>query len=150
MAIINHPSKWDFTRMNALFAQQQVINPYSEWDFTRMKELGSAIKGEFDDRVNRQDLFDPVMGPFFNLPPIKSPSSDSVKKVVGGGMVVVGTGILAPGAGDAAAGVAGVLFFKHPLGFPAGVAIYNITGLGLVWIGYNWQQGYPTFQSPFG
>jgi len=118
-------------------------------------ESAASFKRAFDYDLNRigfkystQNPFDPVMKPIYQLKEFEVKSED-IKPFVGSGMVLLGTGILAPGAGDAAAALAGLAVFKHPIGAAVGVAIYNITGLGLVWIGYNWKVGRDTFETPF-
>lgn len=54
----------------------------------------------------------------------------------GAGMIVFGTGMLIPGPFDAVAFGLGVAAFKHPLGGPAGVAIYNAAAFGVIGVGF--------------
>ena len=130
MAFINPPSEWDFTGLRR-FLIGDGINPPSEWDFTGMQDTWDHYIG---DRYRRQDLFDPVMRPVWHTRSYDV-DADVVKNAVGVFMVGLGTGILIPGAGDVAAGAAGVIIFKHPLGAVLGIAAYNVTGVGLVMAG---------------
>jgi hypothetical protein len=78
-----------------------------------------------------QDPFFPVMNPVWVLP--KLPKFD--KKVVGAGLMVFGTGILLPGPLDLALAGAGFAL-GGPWGAVGALAIYNITAVGLIVVGY--------------
>ena len=132
MAFINPPSEWDFSGLRRfLIGDGNVINPPSEWNFTRMQDTWDHYIGH---RYRRQDLFDPVMRPVWHTRDYDI-DVDVVKNAVGIFMVGLGSGILVPGPGDIAAGAAGVIIFKHPIGSVLGVAAYNLTGVGLIWSG---------------
>ena len=81
-----------------------------------------------------QDPFDPVMRPVWQMRKFEI-DSDKVKQVAGTGMIVLGTGMLIPGPTDVAVGAAG-FYFGGPAGAFGAVALYNITGAGLVVSGY--------------
>ncbi len=57
------------------------------------------------------------------------------RRVIGGGMIGLGTAMLIPGPIDFAAFGLGVAVFKHPLGGAVGVGIYNLMALGVIGAG---------------
>ena len=78
-----------------------------------------------------QDVFDPVHHPVYQIPDLQKID----RKVLGASMMVLGTGMLVPGPLDIAAAAVGAAI-GGPWGAVAGVAIYNITAVGLVVVGF--------------
>ena len=102
--------------------------------FTAGLEYNEGEPTWYGHELHRQDPFDPVMRPFIKVPKYDV-DGEVVKHVVGTGMIVLGTGMLIPGPTDFAVGVAG-FYFGGPAGAVGAVALYNITGAGLVIGGY--------------
>lgn len=69
------------------------------------------------------------------VPQLPDIELDIDRKALGFGMMAFGAAILAPGPFDAAVGLTGA-YFGGPAGAAGAVALYNLTGAGLVVAGY--------------
>ncbi len=61
-------------------------------------------------------------------------------KVIGGGLMALGTAMLIPGIVDAAFITGGVMLFRHPIGGVIGWVFYNTLAAGVWYVGYEMTQ----------
>lgn len=81
-----------------------------------------------------QDPFDPVRHPSYQVPSL--PNLGGIdRKTAGAGLIVFGTGMLLPGPLDLVVAAAGA-YAGGPAGAVGAVALYNITAVGLIVVGY--------------